>query len=305
VFIVTIAALAIGLTWFAARLAASDTLRSGLVADAFGQLGLRLELGGVAVGLVPPHVDLSDLIVHLGDEREVRVSHATVEVAWWPLLSEARADFSAFGVDGPVIVHSAGADATAAAKGRLERADRRGAGREADKAWKLELDGALETGGNFELDGLRTVAETRVVLKIEGVDPIPLLALLPRLAARADEIEGRFDGEFEFVSTPGGAASLDASLRSDAAKLVAQDVRVDGPVDVAAKLDWSRSLPEGPFEIDASNADVSYAGGLQTASGAGAKLKGVLREQDGSLRAEEIRLSVSSFSGKLGGADGS
>ena len=142
--------------------------------------------------------------------------------------------------------------------------------------------------------------------KVAGAVPAlerSLVALVPSLAPVGLGLAGRFDGRLEPVSKPEERSrSLRIELRSAAAEVRTREVLIEGPVDASATLDWSGELPQGPFEVDASHARVGYTGGLQSASGKGARLAGMLVEREGSLHVDAVKLSVSAFRGQVGGA---
>jgi len=286
------AAVSGGAIFYLERLSDDETLRRELVNRVREDLGVELELGDLDVRPLTSSVALSDATLRLPAGRALHVSSATFAVALLPLLAEKRADVESLAVDGPITLRSSDATLAAVATGRVVPA--------ADGSWHLELAGSLETGGTFELVGQRNGAETQLVASFAGVDPAPWLALEPSLDGRADELAGRFDGRFELTSRADATPALEASLRSENAKLRAGDVRVDGPVEISATLDWSGAFPVGPFEIDATRADVDYSmERFRASAGRGVRLRGVLFEEHGSIGVGEVHLSASAFRGQI------
>lgn len=89
-----------------------------------------------------------------------------------------------------------------------------------------------------------------------------------------------------------------AQLELGDARLRLDDLELRGPVRVALELSGQASGVTGRFELEATGAEVRYAGAFSKPEGTPARLSGrIIRHPDGALGVDDVRLQIRSPQG--------
>ncbi len=282
------------------RLETSESLRGSLVAAVESQLGVRLDPGPLAVDFWPAGVTLSSPGVGLPGGGRIELPATRLDLDRGGLL-DGRAQLRSLRFVEP----GAGSPARPA---RLERGGvalvgvlRGGLQPDPDGAgWRVDSTLALETGGSVALRGVASAAGFRGSLEVDAVDGAPFEALLVSDRGEPARLRGRYSGRLELpAESPDAPALATLRLHSDAAEIRLPRLRLEGPVTLVAELPFETGEPRG-FAIDASRAQVEYAGARARARGDGASVEGrIARDDEGRWQLSEVALKIQGFRGEL------
>ncbi len=166
-----------------------------------------------------------------------------------------------------------------------------------DRAVRLELAGEIATGGRVAASGDFTLGgEIDVELQFES---LAIDNAGPYFASRS-KIRGMLTGS---VRGSGNSADpkfeLDATLRD--AHLQLGDISLRGVLEVDGTIDDAWSAPHGRIELDATQAEVSYAQFFTKPRGTPATVVGIIRSNsDGSPAIEAWKFTMEDLEGQVG-----
>jgi uncharacterized protein YhdP len=153
----------------------------------------------------------------------------------------------------------------------------------------FELSGALASGGTLRGEGrAQSRGEVRFDLELAGVD---LAVVAPYLDA-GQTASGAATGKVAFQGGSGRPERLNLDLTVEAGRLEAEDLSVSGRFAVRADLTRQDAQVEGPFEVDATHAEVRYGGAFTKPPGQAATASGRLVAVDGGLKLSDTHVRV-------------
>lgn len=277
------------------RLEESDALRESLAGAAAAQLGAELDPGPLEVGFWPARLHLESAVLVLSGGVRLELPPTRVEIDPMPLL-RGVASVRGLEVHGGARLRHRDGELAGTVAARVSPAAAASA-----PGWVVDGEVALDSGGRLVARGsLGPGGRFAGTVEVEDVESAPFASFLSAGGSPdgGTKLAGRYGGRLETPDV--GPATL--RLTSADAVLDVPPLHVDGPVTLVAELPIAlASDPRaGRFAIDASQADVEYAGGVAKASGHGASLTGgIAREPDGRLRLEDVRLKVTRFEGQV------
>lgn len=162
-----------------------------------------------------------------------------------------------------------------------------------DAPVRFEAALRIESGGNVSVQGTATLAgEIDAEATLEKVDAKPFAAYL----GSGRSVAGLLGGSVHVSGPATALAKVDAKLRMEEAALVLDAVRLQGRLGLSASLVSTAGALGGPFEIDATEADLAYAGAFRKPPGTAATTSGTLRARpDGRFDVEELRVKIKNF----------
>lgn len=153
----------------------------------------------------------------------------------------------------------------------------------------FELEGVLASGGSFKSSGTAGLDGTLdATLSLDSLQIAPVSSYLPD----APKLAGVLTGDVGVRARDSKAERLTANLVMDGSDVSLQDVRMKGRLDVSAELDGADLT--GPFEIDATRAELVYGAGVFTKpAGVPATAKGrVVTTPDGGRNVEGVDIQI-------------
>jgi hypothetical protein len=162
-----------------------------------------------------------------------------------------------------------------------------------DAPFRFEATLRLESGGAIALQGTATAGgEVDAEATLERVEAKPFTAYL----GHGRSIAGLLGGSIHASGPATAPAKVDAKLRLEDAVVALDAVRLSGKLGLSASLASSQGLLGGPFEIDATEADLAYAGAFHKPPGTAATTSGTLQERaGGGFDVEELRVKIKNF----------
>lgn len=161
---------------------------------------------------------------------------------------------------------------------------------------RLELAGALPPTGRLVGKG-EVAADGALQIEL-GFDALSIVAARPYFAA-GSEVEGSLTGSLRVdgsIDRP--AIELEATLRD--ARLRLGDIALRGNLDVEARIRDLRGAAQGIVELDATEAELGYAGVFTKAPGTSARVIGeVSTDPRGSLAIEAWRFVMQDLDGHV------
>jgi len=174
-------------------------------------------------------------------------------------------------------------------------ADARGESLEAPIAF--EAKAALASGGGLQLRGTATLGgELDAELELDGVDLAPLRPYLKQ----AGELAGDLSGTLRASGPAAEPSAIGAELSLRDGRVALGEVALRGPLSLKADLTGGLGAPQGPFEVDASEAELRYGEAFHKPAGRAATLQGrLVTRPDGSLGVDGAALGLHDLRAQL------
>lgn len=157
----------------------------------------------------------------------------------------------------------------------------------------------LGDGGDVQISGTvdaeANVDATATLTAVETKGFAPWIAS----AGKVRSLGGRASGTVQGASAGEKPTAIEATLVLEDAAVELEGVSLQGKLGVTSKLAPVEGGLGGPFEIDATEAELGYAGAFRKPRGTAATAAGILAPAaDGTLAVEEIRVKIKNFEGK-------
>jgi len=158
---------------------------------------------------------------------------------------------------------------------------------------RFEATLRLESGGSVALQGTATPGGAiDAEATLERVEAKPFSAYL----GNGRSIAGLLGGSIHASGPATAPAIVNAKLRLEDAVVALDAVRLSGKLGLSASLASTQGLLGGPFEIDATEADLAYAGAFHKPPGTAATTSGTLKARaGGGFDVEELRVKIKNF----------
>jgi len=163
-----------------------------------------------------------------------------------------------------------------------------------DAPFRFEATLRLESDGAIALQGTATAGgEIDAEATLERVEAKPFSAYF----GNGRSIAGLLGGSIHASGPATALAKVDAKLRLEDAVVALDAVRLSGKLGLSASLASSQDLLlGGPFEIDATEADLAYASAFHKPPGTEATVSGTLGARaGGGFDVEELRVKIKNF----------
>jgi len=151
----------------------------------------------------------------------------------------------------------------------------------------------LASGGYVSVTGTATTAGAiDAVATLSKVEARPFAVYL----GKGRSVAGHLDGTLHATGPAAAPSQLDAKLVFDDAAVEIDAVRLHGKLALSVTLAKGSGALGGPFEIDATQAELAYAGAFRKPPGTAATTTGTLRARpDGGFAVDELRVKIKNF----------
>lgn len=214
---------------------------------------------GAAPGPAPPRMPLGVRTLDVEDAR-VTLEDRTLSPPVTLVLEDIRARARATSPDAPIAL-----DAT------------------------LHLAG----GGDVAVEGTATLAgEIDAVATLTKVEASPFAAYL----GERRKLAGKIGGTLHAIGPATAPERIDAKLVFGEAAIEIDDVRLRGKLALSATLSNRAGVLGGPFEIDATEAELAYGGSFRKPPGTPATTSGTLQASPGGgFDVDELHVKIKNF----------
>lgn len=291
-----LAAAAIAVVVLLPRLVDRPELRAQIEAAAHEATGRTLVYDSLAARILPPEIEvvkpaLADDVA--GEPPPFAADRVALRLALLPLLAR-RIVIDRLRVEkGSLRLE----DATVSPPFTLLLQDVSLVARATAPEAPLQLEGKAElaSGGEVALRGTITVAgELDAAATLSKVELKPLCAYLGRVGSVAGQVGGTLHATGPLTAP----AAIDARLVSDAAAVEIDPVRLRGKLSLAFQLARREGALGGPFEIDASEAELAYGDSFHKPAGTAATTSGTLTARPGGgFDVEGVHVKIKNFQG--------
>lgn len=157
----------------------------------------------------------------------------------------------------------------------------------------------VESGGTITAQGTATTSGAiDAEATLDGVEAAPLAGYLGagRSGGDARALAGRLGGTVRAQGPIARPEKVEAKLRFDDATIDLESVRLRGRLAVSANLSGASGALGGPFEIDATEAELAYGGVFRKPPGTPATTSGTLRARPaGGFEVGDLRVKIKNF----------
>lgn len=147
--------------------------------------------------------------------------------------------------------------------------------------------GALAAEGTLAADG-----DVAAEVVLDRVEAAPVTAYL----GEGRSVSGLARGSIQVEGPAASPEKIDAKLAVEDAAVSLDGVRLRGPLALTGHLARAADGFEGPFEIDATGAELAYGDAFRKPPGTGATTSGILRSRArGGFDVDELRVRIKNF----------
>jgi hypothetical protein len=162
-----------------------------------------------------------------------------------------------------------------------------------DTSIQLEAKAHIRSGGDVALQGTSTLAGVLdATATLRQVEAKPFAATL----GQGRLLEGKLSGTVHATGPATAPTQLDAKLVFDDARVQIDAVKLSGKLGISARLSQQEGGLGGPFEIDATAAELGYGGSFRKPPGSAATTSGTLKPRaGGGFDVDELRVKIKNF----------
>jgi hypothetical protein len=157
----------------------------------------------------------------------------------------------------------------------------------------FDMTGRLASGGDVAVTGTATTTgEVDATATLSKVEARPFAIYL----GKGRSLAGLLSGTVHVLGPAVAPSQIDAKLAFQDAAIDIDTVRLHGKLAVSATLANASGALGGPFEIDATEAELAYAGSFRKPPGTVATTSGTLRARPGGgFAVDEVRVKIKNF----------